>query len=47
MLLAGCALAGCAPLEQRRAEGTSWIVQQEEERRRLEEAGFPQFSGPT
>jgi hypothetical protein len=45
LLLAASALAGCAPVEQRRSEGTSWVVQQEEERRRLEKAGFPQFNG--
>jgi hypothetical protein len=39
-------VAGCAPVEQRRAEGTSWVVQQEQERQRLQDAGFPQFSGP-
>lgn len=38
-------LASCAPVEQRRAEGTSWVVQQEQERLRLESSGFPQFSG--
>jgi hypothetical protein len=45
LLLTASALTGCAPVEQRRSEGTSWVVQQEEERRRLEKAGFPQFNG--
>jgi hypothetical protein len=45
MLLA-MLLVSCAPVEQRRAEGASWVAQQEEERLRLEAMGFPQFSGP-
>jgi len=39
-------LASCAPVEQRRAEGTSWVVQLEQERLRLDATGFPQCSGP-
>jgi hypothetical protein len=44
-LLAGGANAGCAPVEERRSEGVNWVVQQEAERQRLEDAGFPQFNG--
>ena len=37
------ALAGCAS-DARYKSGQSWVVQQEQERQRLQAQGFPQYS---
>jgi outer membrane biogenesis lipoprotein LolB len=36
-------LAGCAS-DPRRSQGLDWVVAQEEERRRLQAQGFPQYA---
>jgi uncharacterized lipoprotein len=37
-------LAGCAS-DPRYQQGLEWVVSQEAERKRLNDAGFPQYSG--
>jgi type IV pilus biogenesis protein CpaD/CtpE len=41
--VAAATLAGCAS-DPRRAEGLQWVVEQQQERDRLEAQGFPQYS---
>jgi hypothetical protein len=42
--LALIALAGCAS-DPRYAQGVDWVVSQEAEKKRLDDAGFPQYTG--
>jgi uncharacterized lipoprotein len=37
-------LAGCAS-DSRSGQAVDWVVSQEAEKKRLDDAGFPQFSG--
>jgi uncharacterized lipoprotein len=37
-------LAGCAS-DPRYSQGVEWVVSQEAEKKRLDDAGFPQYSG--
>jgi hypothetical protein len=37
-------LAGCAS-DPRYSQGVEWVVSQEAEKKRLNDAGFPQYSG--
>lgn len=43
-LLALLALAGCAS-DPRYQQGVQWVVEQEAEKKRLNDAGFPQYTG--
>lgn len=43
-VLALLALAGCAS-GPRDSQGIEWVVSQEAERKRLNDAGFPQYTG--
>jgi hypothetical protein len=45
MALAVTVLCGCAA-DPRYSQGLEWVLWQEQERARLEAAGFPQFTGP-
>lgn len=37
-------LAGCAS-DPRYSQGVEWVVSQEAEKKRLDDAGFPQYTG--
>jgi hypothetical protein len=41
----GATLAGCAS-DPRFGKGLQWVEEQAAERQRLEDMGFPQFTGP-
>jgi uncharacterized lipoprotein len=43
-VLALLALAGCAS-DPRYGQGVEWVQWQEAEKKRLDDAGFPQYSG--
>lgn len=43
-VLAAAALAGCAA-DPRYAQGLEWVQWQEAEKKRLDDAGFPQYTG--
>jgi hypothetical protein len=43
VIVAGFVAAGCAS-DPRRDKGLSWVVEQQQERSRLQAQGFPQYS---
>lgn len=43
-LLAGAVLSGCAQ-DARKSQAIEWIQQEEAAKKRLDEAGFPQYNG--
>lgn len=43
IIAAAAAAAGCAS-EPRRSQGLTWVLEQHEERARLQAQGFPQFA---
>jgi hypothetical protein len=43
-VLALIVLAGCAS-DPRYSQGVEWVVSQEAEKKRLDDAGFPQYTG--
>lgn len=45
LALAAATFAGCAA-DPRSSQGVQWFLENEAEKKRLNDAGFPQFSGP-
>lgn len=44
LILVSASLLGACASGPRQSEGLSWVVAQEEERRRLQAMGFPQYA---
>lgn len=45
LLIAGAGLLGCAT-GSGQSQAMQWILENEAEKKRLNDAGFPQYSGP-